>query len=216
MMGGVHLRAIAAALAALFACCVVAPAGHATERSAASLAHEGRAECEEGRRAESRDEREQHFTRGRKLAEKAIALDDGSAAAHFALFCNLGELMRLDGETLSSVFALRHLMNELDRTLALDPGNTDALAAKGTLLIRLPRLLGGDPEKGEQLLRQVIEQDPNAFSSRLTLAKTCEARGERDEALAFARRALQVARAQGRADKIAEAQAALAELGAGN
>jgi tetratricopeptide (TPR) repeat protein len=213
MMGGVHLRA---ALAALFACCVVAPVGHAAERSAISLAREGRAECEQGRRAGTRDEREQHFTRGRDLAEQGVALDDESAAAHFALFCNLGELMRLDGENLTSVFSLRRLMSELDRTLALDPGNTDALAAKGTLLIRLPRLLGGDPERGEQLLRQVIEQDPNAVSSRLTLAKTCEARGEREEALAFARRALQVARAQGRADKIAEAQATLAELGAAN
>src|SRR5438552_945330 len=45
-------------------------------------------------------------------------------------------------------------------------------------------------------------------------AESCDARGEREEALAFARRALQVARAQGRADKVAEAQATLAELGA--
>jgi hypothetical protein len=44
------------------------------------------------------------------------------------------------------------------------------------------------------------------------LAKTCEARGDRDEALAFATRALQIAREQGRADKVAEAQATLAEL----
>ena len=162
----------------------------------------------------SREDREQHFTRGRELAEQAVALDDDSAAAHFALFCNLGELMRIDGESISSVFALRRLMSELDRTLALDPDNTDALAAKGTLLIRLPRLLGGDPAKGEQMLRQVVAEDPNAVSSRLTLAKTCEARGEREEALGLARRALQVARSQGRADKIAEAQATLAELGA--
>jgi len=211
MMGSVHLRT---ALAALVACCVVASAGHAAERPASALARAGRIECEKGRRAESRDERAQHFTRGRDLAEQAVALDDQSAAAHFALFCNLGELMRLDGESITSVFALRRLMSELDRTLALDPGNTDALASKGTLLIRLPRLLGGDPQRGEQLLRQVIAQDPNAVTSRLTLAKTCEARGEREEALAFARRALQVARAQGRADKVAEAQATLAELGA--
>jgi len=44
------------------------------------------------------------------------------------------------------------------------------------------------------------------------LAKTCEARGDRAEALAFATRALQIAREQGRADKVAEAQATLAEL----
>jgi Tfp pilus assembly protein PilF len=78
--------------------------------------------------------------------------------------------------------------------------------------VRLPRLLGGDGTKGEQLLRQAIQLDPNAFNSRLTLAKYVDARGERAEAIAFATRALQIARAQGRADKIAQAQATLAEL----
>ena len=86
------------------------------------------------------------------------------------------------------------------------------MAAKGTLLVRLPRLLGGDSTRGEAMLREVLQRDPNAFTTRLTLANLCEARGERDEALAFATRALQIAREQGRADKVAEAQAALAEL----
>ncbi len=139
-------------------------------------------------------------------------MDEHSAEAHFVLFCNMGELMRLDGESITSVFSLRRLMAELDRTIELEPHHSDALAAKGTLLVRLPRLLGGDAAKGEELLRQVLQLDPNAFSSRLTLAKTCEARGDREEAVAFATRALQIARSQGRADKIAEAQATLAEL----
>ena len=146
------------------------------------------------------------------LAERAVALDDRNAEGHFALFCNMGELMRLDGESLSSAWGLRRLMAEVDRTLELQPQHTDALAAKGTLLLRLPRLFGGDAQKGEAMLREVIQKDPSAVSSRLTLAKTCEARGERAEALAFASRALQIAREQGRADKIAEAQATLAEL----
>jgi|SRR5581483_1405909 len=180
--------------------------------TAASLAASARAECEEGRRATEREVRKQHFDRGQALAERAIALDDNYADAHFAFFCNYGELLRLDGETITSVLSLRKMMSELDRTLELNPNHTDALAAKGTLLVRLPRLLGGDAEKGEAMLRQVIVQDPNAFASRLTLAKTCEARGDREEALAFATRALQIAREQGRADKVAEAQATLAEL----
>jgi tetratricopeptide (TPR) repeat protein len=180
--------------------------------TAVSLAAAARADCEAGRRAPDRATRKQHFDRGQMLAERAVALDDRNADAHFALFCNMGELMRLDGESISSAFALRRLMAEVNRTLELDPQHTDALAAKGTLLLRLPRLFGGDAQKGEAMLREVIERDPNAVSSRLTLAKTCEARGERAEALAFASRALQIARDQGRADKIAEAQATLAEL----
>jgi len=202
---------IAAPLALL---CLVSLGHHAALAAdgAAALAASGRTECEAGRRAQTRAERKDHFERGQAFAERAVAVDDHNADAHFALFCNMGELMRLDGESVSAAFGVRRLLAEIDRTLALDPHHTDALAAKGTLLLRLPRLLGGDAQKGEALLREVIREDPNAVSSRLTLAKTCDARGDRDEAMAFATRALQIAREQGRADKIAEAQATLAEL----
>src|SRR5947208_36968 len=144
----------------------------------------------------------------RTLAGTAVSRAD----AHFALFCNLCELMRLDGEHLSQIFQLRRLMAEVDRTLELNPNHVDAMAAKGTLLVRLPRLLGGDSARGEAMLREVLARDPNAFTTRLALANVCEARGDRHEALIFATRALQIAREQGRADKVAEAQAALAEL----
>jgi len=50
-------------------------------------------------------------------------------------------------------------------------------------------------------------------NSRLVLAKQCASRGEHDEALQYASRALQIAREQGRADAVAEAQATLAQLG---
>ncbi len=190
----------------------LAGAARAADDSVASLAASARAECEGGRRTIDREARKAHFDRGQALAERAVALDDNSADAHFALFCNLGELMRLDGENLTQVFQLRRLMAEVDRTLELDPNHVDAMAAKGTLLVRLPRLLGGDSVKGEAMLRQVLLRDPNAFTTRLALANVCEARGDRQEALAFAARALQIAREQGRADKVAEAQAALSEL----
>jgi len=190
----------------------LAGAARAADDSVASLTASARAECEGGRRTIDREARKAHFDRGQALAERAVALDDNSADAHFALFCNLGELMRLDGENLTQVFQLRRLMAEVDRTLELDPNHVDAMAAKGTLLVRLPRLLGGDSVKGEAMLRQVLLRDPNAFTTRLALANVCEARGDRQEALAFAARALQIAREQGRADKVAEAQAALSEL----
>ena len=190
-----------------------APRGaRAAEPTALELARRGLTECEAGRRSSLRDERQAHFERGREFGDQAVTLDGQSAEAHFAVFCNMGELMRLDGETLSSVFQLRRLNAEIDRTLELNPEYTEAMAAKGILLIRLPRLLGGDAERGETLLRRVLQKDPNAVESRLMLAKTCESRGDRDEAVAFASRALQIAREQGRADKVAEAQATLAEL----
>ena len=213
-MGPVMRRVRVAGLLLVVVCAWSVPGGASASdgSTAADLARKALAECEQGRHTSARAERTGHFQRGQALAERAVAADDHSVDGHFALFCNMGELMRIDGESITSVFMLHKLMGELDRTLALDPTHTDALAAKGTFLVRLPRLLGGDVSKGEQMLRQVIQQDPTAVSSRLTLAKTCEARGDRDEALAFTTRALQIAREQGRADKVAEAQAILAEL----
>lgn len=182
--------------------------------TSASLAQTALAECEQGRAADQRDEREQHFQRGNEMAERAVALDDTNAQAHFAVVCNMGELMRLDGESIRSVFALRTLMSEIDRTLELEPNHTGAMATKGTLLLRLPRLVGGDPPEGEALLRRVVSLDPTAVSSRLMLAKTCTGRGEREEAISLATRALEIARAEGRPKEVAEAQTILASLGA--
>jgi tetratricopeptide (TPR) repeat protein len=184
----------------------------AADATATELATQARAECEAGRRAQDRGERQAHFEKGQQIAQQAVAADDNSAEAHFALFCNMGELMRLDGETITSLFQLHRLMAELDRALELKPDYTDALSSKGQLLVRLPRMLGGDPVKGEALLRQVIASDPNAFNSRLVLAKVCDGRGDRREAIDFATRAFQIAKEQGRADKIAEARATLDEL----
>lgn len=168
--------------------------------------------CEQGREATDRDVREHDFTEGLMLAEQAVALDDENAAAHFAVFCNMGEIMRLDGESISSVFQFRRLMTELNRALELDPDYTRAMASKGILLVRLPRLLGGDDAHGERLLRRVIEIDPSAVSSRLMLAEQCRQRGEMAEASAFAQRALEIASEQGRPDKVEEAQSILAKI----
>src|SRR5207302_1002457 len=186
-------------------CLSLATAVRAADDSVPSLAASARAECDAGRRATDREARKEHFDRGQALAERAVALEQNSADAHFALFCNLGELMRLDGENLSQLVQRRRLMAEVDRTLELDPNHVDAMAAKGTLLVRLPRLLGGDSARGEAMLREVLARDPNAFTTRLALANVCEARGDRHEALIFATRALQIAREQGDVGLVREA-----------
>jgi len=183
-------------------------------QSAAELATQAQWECDQGQAATDREDRQAHFTRGQELATQAVALDDKSAAAHFAVVCNLGESLRLDGEKITSVFGLRRLLAEVDRTLELDPNHLNAMATKGNLLLRLPRVFGGDPVEGERLLREVVKRDDKALTSRIALAKTCEQRGDREEAVVLASRALEVARQQGKDDKAAEAQATLVELGA--
>src|SRR5437867_7647871 len=79
-------------------------------------------ECHAGRVTQDRASRVGHFEKGQALAEQAVALDDRSADAHFALFCNLGELMRIDGElSITSVMGFRRMTKELDRTLDSHP-----------------------------------------------------------------------------------------------
>ncbi|HEX2056618.1 MAG TPA: hypothetical protein VHF07_08990, partial [Nitrospiraceae bacterium] len=127
------------------------------DHSAGHFSADAMKQCELGRVAHDRATRLAHFEKGQVLGERAVAADEASPDAHFSLFCNLGELMRLDGEgNLSSLLGFSRMMKELDRTLQLDPNHLDALSAKGTLLVRLPSFLGGDKRQGEAILRQVI------------------------------------------------------------
>lgn len=180
--------------------------------SAEVLTVEAQKECDLGRRAQERSARLAHFKKSQALAERAVALDDQLANAHFALFCSLGEQMRIDGESFSSVFGFRRMMKELDRTLELDADHLDALSSKGTFLIRLPALLGGDTRKGEEMLRLVIQRAPKAVNARLTLAKRYCARGDHEEALRLATEALEIARVEKREDLLPEAHATVEEV----
>lgn len=170
-------------------------------------------ECHLGRIAKERALRLAHFEKGQRLGERAVAQDDHSADAHFSLFCNLGELLRIDGEmSLSSVMGFRRMMKELDRTLELAPEHLDALSARGTLLVRLPLMLGGDPDMGELLLQHVIKKEPQAVNARLSLAKSFCSRGRHHDAVTLASEALFLAQAQQREDFIPEATRVVAQL----
>lgn len=177
------------------------------------LSHEAMQECHLGRVAQERAVRLAHFEKGQSLGEQAVGMNDHSADAHFAVFCNLGEILRIDGEmNLSSVFGFRRMMKELDRTLELAPQHLDALSARGTLLVRLPFMLGGDPDKGEKILEHVIQQEPQAVNARLSLAKSYCGRGRHHDAVTLASEALNMAVAQRRADFIPEATRVVAQL----
>ncbi len=180
-----------------------------SQPSEGTLPKQALEQCNQGRLANDRDTRLAHFQRGQQLGEQAVAADEGNADAHFALFCNLGELLRLDGESLTSVFGLRRMMRELDRTLEIVPTHLEALSAKGTLLVKLPSLLGGDMKKGERLLQQVIDQAPKSVNARLALARVRCERGQHDEAATLATVALVIAQKQNQMDFIPEAQAVL-------
>ncbi|MDR4478770.1 MAG: hypothetical protein R3B37_03335 [Nitrospira sp.] len=185
-----------------------ASAGTAVQRLSADAMHE----CALGRQAHTRAERIHHFVLGQAFGEEAVEQDESSPDAHFALFCNLGEQLRIDGESLTSFFGFRRMMKELNRTLELAPDHLDALSAKGTVLVRIPGIMGGDKEKGERLLRHVIAREPAAVNARLSLAKSYCDGGRHDEAVVMATKALDLAQALRRLDLIPEARAVLSQL----
>jgi hypothetical protein len=176
------------------------------------LTKQARWECLKGRAAKERSARLGHFQQGQALAERAVASDEQYADAHFALFCNLGEQLRIDGESVTSVFGFRRMMNELDRTLELEPGHLDALSAKGTLLVKLPVILGGDQEQGAVLLQHVIKKEPKAVNARLALARVRCEHGQHGEAVTLASDALTIARKHRRIEFIPEAKAVLRQI----
>ena len=117
---------------ALVLLCVISGIAPA-QNPAAELSAAAQKECDLGRAAKARAVRLAHFQQSQTLAERAVAADDQSADAHFALFCSLGEQIRIDGESLSAMFGFRRMMAALDRTLELNPEHLDALSSKASL-----------------------------------------------------------------------------------
>lgn len=188
------------------------PSLSTAHETAKALSVKALEECDIGRRTTERHVRIGHFEKSQTLAEQAVALDEQSADAHYALFCTLGEQLRIDGEKLTSVFGLRRMIKELDRTLELNPDHIDAVSAKGTMLTRLPGMLGGDAQRGEQMLRQVIQRDQRAINARMVLAKIECGRGRHRDAMELATAALELARDEHRDDLIPEAEATVSSL----
>ncbi|MBI1818374.1 MAG: hypothetical protein HYR72_25615 [Deltaproteobacteria bacterium] len=155
----------------------------AAEPSGSPMARESLTMCE---RAEDLTDTEKPviLDRGLQLAEAAVAADSGDARAHFAVFCNLGKQAELAGLGLNSLATVRRLRQELDLALGLSPDDADALAAKGALLLNLPRLLGGDPAAAEQLLRRAVVLNPQNAAARRYLAQALVGRGSCDETFA--------------------------------
>ena len=151
------------------------------------------------------------YDRGIDLAEQAIAADPTVADGHYALFVNLGRKAERSGMGAQSmkVFKLKGL---LDKTLELDPAHAHAWEAKGEMLTRLPKLLGGSETEGESALRKSAELAPQWPKPPLRLAELDWKKGRADQARAEAERAKDLATAAGDENLRAEAEKLLSEM----
>jgi len=206
-MNGLFFSAILILLVSL-----VLPGETLAKASPQKLSAQALAECNKGRSATERDVRFAHFKKAQSLAEQALELNDKYPDAHYALFCSLGEQLRIDGENLSSIVGFREMMAALDRTLELKPDHLNAISSKGAFLVRLPSILGGDVERGEKMLRLVIKKEPTSINARLNLAKVLADRGNYQEAINLTTVALKYAEKENRQDFIPEARETLKKL----
>ncbi|TMA82520.1 MAG: tetratricopeptide repeat protein [Deltaproteobacteria bacterium] len=152
---------------------------------------------------------------GLERAEEAVSADPQDAVAHFAVFCNLGKRLQMKRDALGLFATLGELgraQKEIDIALALAPDYSAALAAKGEMLVELPRLFGGDSRAGERLLRRAVALDPHDPRIRLMLAQVLHAAGEGEEASANAAIALSIFEGMRPASEVAATRSVLAGL----
>jgi tetratricopeptide (TPR) repeat protein len=152
------------------------------------------------------------YDHGIELANQAIALDPRLADAYYAMFLNLGRKSERGGIG-SQMSNLSQLKSLIDRTLELDPRHAHAWEAKGEMLARLPRLLGGSATEGERALRRSAELAPQWPKPLLRLAELDWKNGRTAEARSEALRARDLARAAGDEDYLGQAEALLKQIG---
>jgi tetratricopeptide (TPR) repeat protein len=157
-------------------------------------------------------ERPALLARSLTLADEAVGADEQDALAHFARFCALGEQARIAGASVTSLLKLRPIRRAVERTLALAPDFAPALLGKGALLLKVPWPLGGDAAEGERLVRRALAVDPDYLDARMLLAETLADHGQKTEARAEAKRALETAERERDAGDVAAARRLLARL----
>ncbi len=123
------------------------------------------------------DARDELVARSLELAEAAIRADEHDALGHYAMICAIGKQLEDGGVGLGQLVGVYRLRRAMDKTLELAPDDADTLTAKGALLVRLPRLLGGDRREGAALLRRALVVEPENGTARCYLAAA-----ERDDA----------------------------------
>lgn len=110
----------------------------------------------------------QWYERGEQAAERALALKEDSAEAHFYLAANRGNVVNMKPFWKVSPTVVADLEKHLRRALELDPRHARALHMMGVLLDETPGplrlLLAGKKEQTEGYLTRAVEADSNRYT----------------------------------------------------
>lgn len=151
------------------------------------------------------------YEQGIELANQAIRVDPSLADAYYALFVNEGRKAYRTG-LVSKALKVSQLRSLLAKTLELNPRHAHAWEARGEMLLRLPRLLGGSTKDGEQALRRAAELAPAWAKPRLRLAELDWNAGRAEQARTEAEAARDLARAAGDHEYANEAEELLTQM----
>ncbi len=108
------------------------------------------------------------YERGEQAAERALAVKEDNAEAHFLLAANRGNRVNLRPFWTVSPTVVADLETHLIRALELDPRHARALHMMGVLLDETPGplrlLLVGRKEQVERLLTQAVEANADRYA----------------------------------------------------
>lgn len=166
---------------------------------------------DEGERAPDDDARKKAYEEAKQHADRAVALMPNDADARFVQFAAEGRIAQLGGIAVAALQLVK-LNKQLDEVLRLDPNHANALAARGGMLMKLPRLFGGNTTKGVEYLEKAVALDSTAIGKRLELAEAYHIVGREDDARATAQSALEVAKQLDEPERVATCERFIVEL----
>lgn len=173
-----------------------------------------RARVRLGERRTDRKERRELFEKARAHAEKALALDERCAEAHYWWGVAAGRVGQERG-MLRSLFLVGPIKKSMRRALELDPSLGRAHQVLGEILRQLPGFAGGSDKGAVAELERAVEVSPAYTAAYPSLAEAYLAVGEKEKAKAALRAALAVRAPEdpGEHDEnVADAKRMLAEL----
>ena len=166
-----------------------------------------------GELTQDEDARRAAYEKAREHAERAVELMPDSAEAHFLVFGSEGRLAQMDGLA-TAALKLAALNSQLDEVLRLDPNHANALAARGGMMMKLPRLLGGNSEKGLAYLERAVSLDDESVGKRLELAEVYHMLGRENDARRVADEALAAAEKREIPEEVVNCKRFITELAA--